>query len=109
MSSLPPPYMINFGISLYFKCQLIKEIHESPYFVVSCDESLNRIVQDEQIDIQICQYLASLSVSNPPVWIENTLLFLLLMHKTRMLNRLCVGHGKSIKSHGKVMEIQFQI
>ena len=48
MSSLPPPYMINFGISPYFKCQLIKEIHVSPYSVVSYDESLNRIVQGEQ-------------------------------------------------------------
>ena len=34
MSPLPPPYMINFGIPPYIKCQLIKEIHLSPYFVV---------------------------------------------------------------------------
>ena len=43
MSSLPSPYMINFGISPYFKCQLIKEIHVSLYFVVSYDESLNQM------------------------------------------------------------------
>ena len=62
MSSLHPPYMINFGISPYFKCQLIKKIHVSPYFVVSYDESLNRIVQDEQMDIQIRYWNESLGV-----------------------------------------------
>ena len=46
-------YMINFRIPPYFKCQFIKEIHVSPYFVVSYDESLNRIVQHEQMDIRI--------------------------------------------------------
>ena len=54
--------MINFGISPYFKCQLIKEIHVSPYFVVSSDESLNRIVQDEQMDIQIRYWNESFGV-----------------------------------------------
>ena len=54
--------MIYFGISPYFKCQLIKEIHVSPYFVVSYDESLNRIVQDEQMDIQIRYWNESFGV-----------------------------------------------
>ena len=54
--------MINFGISPYIKCELIKEIYVSPYFVVSDDESLNRIVQDEQMDIQIRYWNESLGV-----------------------------------------------
>jgi hypothetical protein len=46
-------YFINFGISPYFKTQLLKDIQASPYFVVSYDESMNRIAQEEQMDIQI--------------------------------------------------------
>jgi len=46
-------YLINFGLSPIFKSKLIKDIQSSPYFVASYDESMNRISQDEQMDVQI--------------------------------------------------------
>ena len=46
-------YFINYGISPLFKEQLVNEIISSPCFVVSFDESMNRILQEEQMDIQV--------------------------------------------------------
>ena len=46
-------YLINFGLAPYFRQELLDSIKTSPYFVASFDESLNRVLQDEQMDIQI--------------------------------------------------------
>ena len=46
-------YLINFGLAPYFKQELLNSIKASSHFVVSFDESLNRVVQDDQMDIQI--------------------------------------------------------
>ena len=46
-------YLINFGLSPYFKLELVNCIKASPYFIASVDESLNQVTQNEQMDIQI--------------------------------------------------------
>ena len=46
-------YLINFGVAPYFRQELINSIKTSPHFAVSFDKSLNRVLQDDQIDIQI--------------------------------------------------------
>ena len=44
-------YFINFGVAPYLKDQLLSIVDTSTFFVVSCDESMNRIFQEEQMDI----------------------------------------------------------
>ena len=44
-------YFINFGVAPYLKDQLLSIIDTSTFFVVSYDESMNRIFQEEQMDI----------------------------------------------------------
>ena len=46
-------YLINFGVAPYFREELISSIKTSPHFVASFDEYLNRVLQDDQVDIQI--------------------------------------------------------
>ena len=43
-------YMINFGIAPYFKKMLLEKLKLTPFFVCY-DESMNRIFQEEQMDI----------------------------------------------------------
>lgn len=42
-------YLINFGVSSYFKLELVNCIKGFPNFVVSFDDSLNQIMQNEQM------------------------------------------------------------
>ena len=44
---------INYSIAPFYNKLLIKSVKSPLYFVCSFDESLNRIFQDEQMDIQI--------------------------------------------------------
>ena len=44
-------YFIHFGVALYLKDQLVSIVDTSTFFVVSFDESMNRIFQEEQMDI----------------------------------------------------------
>ena len=46
-------YYINFGIVPYFKDLLLEELKSSKYIVVSYDENLNTILEEEQIDILV--------------------------------------------------------
>ena len=46
-------YFINFGLAPYFKDLLVKEIKAANIFVVSFDESLNKVLQKEQMDVQV--------------------------------------------------------
>ena len=46
-------YFINFGLAPYFKDLLVKEIKAANIFVVSFDESLNKVLQEEQMDVQV--------------------------------------------------------
>ena len=45
-------YFINFGLACYCKDLLVKEVKAANIFVVSFDESLNKVLQEEQIDVQ---------------------------------------------------------
>ena len=47
-------YFINYGLAPFFKTNLIKSVKGSPFFTASFDESLNRIYQNEQIDVHNC-------------------------------------------------------
>ena len=42
----------KFGLAPYFKDLLIKEIKAANIFFVSFDESLNKVLQEEQMDVQ---------------------------------------------------------
>ena len=46
-------YFINYGLAPFFKTNLIKSIKDSSFFAASFDENLNRICQDEQMDVHI--------------------------------------------------------
>ena len=45
-------YFINFRLAPYFKDLLVKEIKAANIFVVLFDESLNKVLQEEQMDVQ---------------------------------------------------------
>ena len=46
-------YFLSFGLAPYFNKLLSQAIIRSPYFVISFNESLNYVSQDEQVDIAI--------------------------------------------------------
>ena len=46
-------YFINFGIASYFKEVLQQKMKATPFFALSYNESLNRIFQEEQMDIKL--------------------------------------------------------
>ena len=43
----------NSGIAPHFNTMLLGNIEKSPFFTVSFDESLNKVLQNEQIDIHV--------------------------------------------------------
>ena len=45
-------YLINYEIAPFFKDVLLQSINASPYFVISYDDSVNQILQNEQMDLQ---------------------------------------------------------
>ena len=53
ISSTKCTYLTNFGVAPYFRLELIDSTKISPHFVPSFDESLYRVLQDDQMDIQI--------------------------------------------------------
>ena len=46
-------YFINHSIAPYFQNEIIKTVKNSPCFSVSFDESLNKIYQEEQMDLNV--------------------------------------------------------
>ena len=44
-------YYINFGLAPFFKEQLMYDINKSPFYTVLFDESMNKILQTEQMDL----------------------------------------------------------
>ena len=62
MSKTKCAYLINYGIAPYLRDNLLKDIKDSPYFSFSFDETLNRVVQDQQMDVQI-RYFKDANVS----------------------------------------------
>ena len=46
-------YIINYGLSPYFKDNLIKSINSSPFYTLSFDESMNSVMQNCQMDVNI--------------------------------------------------------
>ena len=50
-SSTKVAYLVAFGIAPNFRDDLIEKIHQSECFVISFDESLNKVTQTEQMDI----------------------------------------------------------
>ena len=43
----------TYGIAPYLKSNITKSILKAPYFTIDFDESLNSVLQNEQMDIQI--------------------------------------------------------
>ena len=46
-------YFINYGLASYIKEQLEKYISSSPLYVVSFDESMNFVLENEQMEVAI--------------------------------------------------------
>ena len=46
-------YVVNYGLAPYFHDVLEKKINCAPYFVAMCDESLNKVMQENQVDLLI--------------------------------------------------------
>ena len=46
-------YYTNFGIAPYLKDLLISKVKAAPFYVANYDESLNRVFQEEQMDIHL--------------------------------------------------------
>ena len=49
-------YFITYGFAPHFKELLLKDVNLSPFFVLSFDESLNEVIQKEQMDLEICHW-----------------------------------------------------
>ena len=46
-------YYLTYGIAPYLKSNITKSILKVPYFTIMFNESLNSVLQNEQMDIQI--------------------------------------------------------
>ena len=44
-------YVCNYGIAPHFKNLLRDEISKSPWYSISFDESLNKVVQESEMDL----------------------------------------------------------
>ena len=44
-------YLFNYGMAPFVKYQLVKNIVASPFYTVSFDESMNIVLQNEQMDV----------------------------------------------------------
>ena len=51
--SLSYSYLINFGLAPYYKDKLLLAIKTSPFYSVLFDESMNSVLQEEQMNIHI--------------------------------------------------------
>ena len=48
----------------FVKDPLVKNIVASPFYTVSFDESVNRVLQNEQMDVQVCYWDVSTSMAS---------------------------------------------
>ena len=46
-------YQLTYGIAPYLKSSITKSILKAPYFTVMFDESLNSVLRNEQMNVQI--------------------------------------------------------
>lgn len=46
-------YLIVYGIAPFFKQELLKKLNESEFFVIGFDESLNKVAQKQQMDLNV--------------------------------------------------------
>ena len=49
-------YLFNYGMSPFVKEPLVKNIVASPFYTVSFDESVNRVLQNKEMDAHICYW-----------------------------------------------------
>ncbi len=53
MSKTKCGYYINFGLAPYYREKLVSDIKNSPFYTILFDETLNHMVQEEQMDVHI--------------------------------------------------------
>ena len=46
-------YLITYGLSPFFKKKMVDNVKASPYYSVMFDESMNKILQQEQMDLSV--------------------------------------------------------
>ena len=59
-------YFINYCIAPHLKSILVNEINASPFYSLYFDESMNRILQSEQMDLQIRYWDNEACISKTP-------------------------------------------
>ena len=61
-------YLVRFGLLPYFRDSLVKEVKSSPFFSISFDESLNKALQKNQMDIQIRYWCPIINMIKVRYW-----------------------------------------
>ena len=57
-------YLVNYGMAPFVKDQLVKNIVASPFCTISFDESMNRVLQNEQMDVQVRYWDVNTSIAS---------------------------------------------
>ena len=68
MSKTKCAYLINFGLAPNFKDILTSDISLSPFFSLLFDESFNRVLQQEQMDVQIRYWCTKYQIVKSRYW-----------------------------------------
>lgn len=61
-------YFVRHGLLPYFRDSLAKDVKSSPFFSISFDESLNKALQKNQMDIQIRYWCPSSNIVKVRYW-----------------------------------------
>ena len=88
MSKTKCGYFITHGIAPFYKSGLLKEINLSPFYSVLFGESLNNLIQKEQIDVQIRFWNDEKAYSETRYLVSSSLGQMLMLYKVRSLMQL---------------------
>ena len=61
-------------MALFVKDQLVKNIVATPFYTVSFDESMNRVLQNQQVDVQVRYWDVNTSMASTRYFISQFLL-----------------------------------
>ena len=54
LGKMKASYVICFGLAPFFKLNLLDIIKQTPYIVISFDESYNNVIKRSQMDVLVC-------------------------------------------------------
>ena len=97
-------YFTNFGIALYFRGLLLKELKSLKYIVVSYDESLNAFLEEEQMDTLV-RFFNETTKLVETRYFDST--FLKRPNSANLLQKL-IGSLSSL-SHSNVLQLSVDV